>query len=670
VNVLDGNHILQATSVTVGPASFTAGVGTSAGVAQLSVPWTPIYAGSNQITVQLVSGLSGETLPGVGSQAAWNLTVYFFYDTSNGNANSWTHSQTVLQQTNVPSAQQASAPWPNPQTNPPCFSEPTGNAVLWGQINVPVQWPIEKAHYGNSCSYKSSSKVDRWGMNTTACFQTQPFCASLSIGDGNSNASTITWSYSSNVTLPAGISSATATWWQKYNLATSASGGIVCIVPQSDYPLPSGYSGGTGTHSASILNTVFNLCQTQNPPSPGYSSPQAPALLDSFTNTCNYLGSFSGASLGGSGAWQQENLNLTAFAGQTVSVAFGFIEGTLDCGGTANIQPGNGWNIDDFSVQMSGGTPAPVSDSYASCQAGQPGLSISSDLWEQPSASSLAPTLSALGVSAPPTGSAWVAAANDGGIYTLNPNMWDSLYSRPIDLSDALNATIHFNYLWSDVFWVNPGVFPYYDYGMSPQQDFVLQVSPAVSSSVSPWTQIWSADNWTSLSNGHDAHSVGTISGSSGLIYGGQVRVAYQGWQSVSISLDAYVGEVIQLRFLVGTNCGYNSIYAEFNYPMISSATGQPLPTGAFLSGVNITGATVISAGSPSVPAPSFPAGGSSRMAWTLVDTPAASASSSHGTSSRQTPWTPRTSSYLPPSVLSDSLGIASPASMGLPRWA
>ncbi len=661
VNVLDGNHILQATSVTVGPASFTAGVGTSAGVAQLSVPWTPIYAGQNAITVQLVSGLSGETLPSVGSTSSWNLTVYFFYDTSNGNSNSWTHSQTVLQQTNIsPTA---------------CAQQPTGNAALWGQINVPVQWPLEKAKHGASCSYAQKSTADVWGMNTTSCFLTQPFCASLSIGDSNTcggGCSSVTWAYSSNVTIPAGISSATATWWQMYNLATSADGGIVCIVPQSDYPLPHGSTNGESGNILAILDTVFNTCQTQNPPSPGYSSPQAPGLLDDYAGACNYLGSFSGSSLGGSGGWEQENLNLSAFAGQTVSVAFGYVAGTLQCGGTASVQPGNGWNIDDFSVQVSGGPTSAVAQTSAACQTGDPGANISPDVWQQSSTASLAATLTALGASNAPTGGAWVAGANSGGIYTLNPNMWDSLYSRPIDLSNALNATINFNYLWSNVFWVyfDTGGFqgPPWDYGMSPQQDFILEVAPAVSTSVTPWVQIWSANNWSSYSNGYDSHYVGHIAGSSGGLYGGEVAVSSEGWNKVSISLNAYAGEVIRLRFLVGTNCGFNSLYASFNYPMLSSATGAALPSGAFLSGVNITGATVIPPGVPAVAGGGYLAAGGPSAAWNYYSAPASA--QQNGARSGPGVSLPLYAGLVSPGPgTTQGFGVDLPTAPGLARW-
>lgn len=592
VDVLDGSHILEATSVTVAPASLETGVGVVPGVGQLSIPWTPIYAGANAITVELVSGIQGETLPGAGSVSSWNVTVYFFYDTSQGNGNSWTHSQTVLTQTNV-----------NPNT---CFQQATGNAFLWGDMSVPTQWPLELSQHGTACGYHSTSGSDVWGMNTSSCFITTPYCASLAIGDGNSNASSVTWTYSSPVTLASNVVSASASWWQKFNLVSGASGGIVCIVPTADYPLTNGNTGGTSSSDQTILNQVYSLCQSQNPPSPGYNSPQAPALIDYFVGACNYLGSFSGASLGGSGGWENEQLNLTQFAGQTVRVAFGFIEGTLLCGGSSYPQPGNGWNIDDFSVHVAGGSNAPVPASYSTCgTTANQGQNVPSDVWNQPSAAALAPTLSALDVAAPPTGYSWVAGAvGAGGIYTLNPNMWDSLYSRPIDLSNALNATINFNYLWSDVFWVyyDSGGFqgPPWDYGMSPQQDFLLEVAPAVSTSVTPWVQVWSANNWSSLSNGADSHFVGHIAGSSGVAYGGDVAVSYEGWGKVSLSLNAYVGEVIRLRFVVGTNCGYNADYATFNYPMIGTS-GATLPSGAFLSGLNITGSTVIPPGTASL---------------------------------------------------------------------
>ncbi len=595
VDVLDGSHILEATSVTVAPAALETGVGVVPGVGQLSIPWTPIYAGPNAITVELVSGLAGETLPGTGSVSSWNLTVYFFYDTSQGNTNSWTHSQTALTQTNVNSTR--------------CLSQPGGDAVLWGYTDVPAPWP----YVPSACNYTSSSTgygPGTWGMDVGTCFVTTPYCASLGIKDVTNTGptgcptnpsdlcgnNTIKWAYSSPVKLNSSIVSATASWWQQFNLATSSNGGIVCVVPAADYPLPAPTSNGDITDTA-VYNAIVNFCQVQLPPSPTYNSPETPMYL--YDGLCYELASFSGASLGGTGGWEQETLNLTAYAGQTVRVAFGYVEGTLACGGSSTGAVG--WNIDDFKVSVTGGFPTVVSQAYSSCGT-SPGKFVSGDVWQQAPSATLAPTLSALGIAPPPTGSAWVSGAIDHGILTLNPNMWDSLYSRPIDLSNALNATLNFQYAFSNVFWTQS---PPLSYANSPQQDFLVEVAPAVTTSVTPWVPIWSANNWSSYSNGQHSYVVGHIQGSNSPAYGGTVVVArtdsLTGWTQVSLSLSAYAGEVIRLRFLVGTNCGSDTDgYANYPYPMLNSQ-GNPIPSGALISGVNITGATLIAPGSPSI---------------------------------------------------------------------
>jgi len=595
VDVLDGSHILEATSVTVAPAALQTGVGVAPGVGQISIPWVPIYAGANNITVELVSGLAGETLPGVGSVSSWAVTVYFFYDATQTNGNSWTHSQQILEETNVPSTPGAG-----------CYQQPGGNAALWGAIDVPQEWSLASKAGGTACTYSSTYGNDKWGMDVGTCFITTPYCASIAIKDGTSNLNTVTWAYTANFTIPSGTNSAVVDWWQEFNLATSQSGGIVCVQQQSAGPLPAG----SGTNPA-VLSAVFNTCQTELPPSPIYNSPAAPSLYNG-AGTCYEMSSFSGASLGGSGQWQEEKLNVTAYAGETIYVAFGFVEGTHTCSTGTLPSPAQGWFIDDLSVSVSGNAnPAPVSSDYSSCPTS--GGNIPGDLWSIVPSTELSSTLSALGSPGPaPTGSAWVAGAWSDGVgstLTLDPNMWDSLYSRPIDLTGALNATLNFNYLWSDVWWVeNSPYFPPFDYPMAPQQDFFLQVAPAVTTSATPWTTVWSANLWSgNVYNGADAHFIGYVyDGHSNVYPGGEVAVFSMGWHPVSISLNAYVGDTIRLRFIVGTNCGGNTAdpYAYFDYPEMNAANpSETLPTVAMLSGVNITGVTVIPPGSsPAVP--------------------------------------------------------------------
>jgi FlaG/FlaF family flagellin (archaellin) len=578
ISVYDGSHILGSQTLTIGGSATNATGLTTLGTGQLSVSWTPLYGGSNPISVKITTSTVGQILPGVDNAATWPVTVYFFYDSTTSNVNSWSHSQESLVQTNV-----------NPQT---CYVPPGGDAFLWEYINNPVEWP---GFSTTSCAPPQSDSAFNWGEDHTYCFITTPYCASLAIRDGGSNENSVTWAYSSPITVPASASSVTASWWQSYNLAPSANGGIVCIDPPGVT-----LTAGVATSNA-VLNSI-NYCVSETPPSPTYSSPAAPAVENG--GICYFNPSFSGSSLGGTGGWQNEKMNLSAYAGQTVRIAFGYIEGdTAACLGTTN--PELGWFIDDFTVSASGGpaNPATLSQAYSACAS--QGANIPTDLWEIESQSALGGTLAGMGLPANsvPTGSAWVAGAWKNGVLTLDPNMWDSLYSRPIDLSSALTATLNFNYAWGGVFWSDTGGYgPPYFYPMSPQQDFVIEIAPAgVATTVTPWVQVWSADSWTaSQYNGADTRFEGVIAGSASWT-GAGVAVGAQGWHSVSISLAAYVGQVIQLRLLVGTNCGNAPGDAQFNYPMTES-NGNTMATGAMLSGMTITGTTTISAsiGAPS----------------------------------------------------------------------
>lgn len=599
LSVYDGTHILGSQTLSIGGSTASASGLVSLGVAQLSVAWTPLYAGLNQITVQITSSTASQTIPGVENRAAWNVTVYFFYDSTNGNTNSWTHSQTALTQANV-----------NPTS---CDTLSGGSAYLWEDINVPEIW--SKA---SGCSLSSTYGADTWGMNYGACFSTSPQCGSLAIKDGISNQNTVTWTYSSPFTLTAGESSAVVNLWQEFNLALYASGGIFCVVPSSSYPLAAGNAYQSGTGEDAALAAVLNCANNKvNSPSPTYNSPSSPDLSNGYGD-CYGIPTFTGGSAGGTGGWQQETLNLTSLIPNSGStsyyVAFGFIEGdtTSDegsyygCGGAPTVE--TGWNIDSFSLSIGGGPTSPVSQSSGSCPSS--GSNIPADVWQlSPNPSSVDSTDAAMGTTAPPTGTAFVAGAWSGSTLVLDPNMWDSLYSRPIDLSSATAATLNFNYLWSDVYWEYGYDSLDYLYGDTPNQDFILQIAPTTegTSTAPAWVQVWSANDWSLYQySGSDSHFLGYISGSNSIydsLGAPGVAVSSMGWHSVSINLNAYLGQVIQLRFLVGTNCGATPSsgssatagWADYSYPMVSSSTGADIPSGAMLSGINITGTTSIS---------------------------------------------------------------------------
>lgn len=584
VNIMDGDHILGSQTVTVGPASSSAAGLITPGVAQISTSWTPLYGATNPINVTLVSGTAGDTLPGIGSYGTSNVTVYFFYDNGVNNANDWTHNDLVT--------------WDGDDNE--ALSPPVGQQPYYqDDSNIPDGYNDGEL-YGAGTAGQGT-----WGLDTDTCYENLWVCQSNVIVDPSDNVITtsncgghhqpacttdqgdVAWVESSAITLTGGESSASASWWQAYVLAPFETGGVVCVAPGSTT-----CSGSGTTNFASATTTTAGLVN----PSPGYTGnlqwdytgSACQQTLNAFTNANTGLTYSSTDPTGYTpDSWQFETVNLTQWipatsgATTTVTVYFGLVGGyETSCGGTAIASTG-GWWIDQFNAYVSGGPLTPVTEGTASgagCGATF-GSYIPDDTWDLGTKG----TVDAFGVSGLPTGSqgAWVDAANNSGKMTLNPNMWDSLYSRSIDLTSAANATLTFNYVWSRI---TPN--------MDPPQGFIVQVSPVLPNGVVNWIQVW---NGNFLSSG----AVDTTN--------------YQTtWQSATVNLAGYVGEVIQIRFLVGTNCGGDGDdNTLINYPtqggQPNGATQGSGNSGAILSGVYVSGATTLSAGNPLAPAAVHP---------------------------------------------------------------
>ncbi len=529
VTALDGDHILGVESLTVGGATVSGNSGVQLGVATASLSWTPLYAGTNPITVEITSSTATQILPGVTNSATWSLTVYFFYDNMSNNVNSWTHSNMMLWQALVPSPGG-------------CFDPPVGQQIYyWDDQNVPNPWPSPKLG-GEGCPpYTTTNNLigplGEWGVTAGICHQEVWYCASLAVNDTISNPNgPIQWQASSTFTLSPGLTSAVASWWQQFDLAPFENGGVVCV----------------NSHS-------LNCWQKSPQPAPGYTG-----TINYYTGSrCdNNIASFTGPSGGGSGGWVHESLNLSGFIGQpSVTIYFGYIQGDNGqfCDGSTT-HAGTGWYIDDFRVLVSGyanqGILKDGQGNGYNCGS-EPGQNIPNDLWSLVPNAGPSGYLSLHGFPNPaPTGHAWVAGnLTSSGMLMLDPNMWDSLYTRPIDLTQATSATLTFNYLWSR----NPT-------SIDPPMGFVLEISPVLANGQAQWVQVWNANLQPS----------GTIPFDNK-------------WNNATVPLNGYVGEVIQLRFLVGTNCGGDGDgYVPYSYPL-------PSPSAAMLSGIEIAGSTSIS---------------------------------------------------------------------------
>ncbi len=584
VSIYDGSHILGTQSLAVGGSSVSSTGSALLGVGQFSVPWTPLYAGVNEITAVITSSTAGQILPGIANFATGNLTVYFFYDATKDNSNAWTHSQLTLYQANV-------APQSCDQPSP------GSSAYYWDGHAVPQEWPTAVSQ-GVPCSYSGTNYAgpDSWGMDGQTCYNTQWQCASLAIMDSTGNPNSVQWAFTSPITIPAGSTTATATWWMKYNMATYTNGGAICITT-NPANLPSGSS---WSYTQYLAN-----CDINNP-GPTPTNNQTTVQVYDGGGTCYLEPVFTGPSAGGTGGWQSETVDLSRYIGSTVYIAFGYVEGdTTNCG-TSSVSAQTGWFIDNFKVT--------VGSSQSNTPYVSGATSVPTDVWGVYSGAALSPSLAALHAGAPPTGSAWVSAAWDGSTAVMDPNMWDSLYSRPIDLSTAINAQLTFNYLFSNVFWVGPSSLgPCYVMTADPAQNLELEIAQA---NTANWVVVWSANSeeYTGCTGyptvvGY-TYSSYNVYEYYGYLSGHTATVSTWGWRPVQLNLNGYTGQVIQLRFVEGTNNGGNgapggseAYDTNVCYPMTTYTNAKcnpgntPLPTGGMISGIYVTGNTSIHPG-------------------------------------------------------------------------
>jgi hypothetical protein len=589
VSVYDGVHILGSQTLTIGGSSSGPQGNTSLAQGQISIPWTPLYAGLNPITVELTSGVSGNIIPGAATTATWNVNVYFFYDPTTSNAHQWTHDDLALWQdpenpmdlncmmNNYTGIEGECTSAAAPFNGGYCMTTSISPSVSYytDDQSLSQMWPqaVSAVKNQGTCSYTSTDGKDKWGMvsayppSSNACYEYNQYCASLGIKDDEANQNSVKWAYSSTVTTPATASSAIASWYQQYDLSLSLTGGILCVVPAT--------STCPNTLTGSSIPT----------PDPGY-----PGTI--VYNSCtNVIPAFTGVSNG----WQQEQLNISLSPSMKTGnfyefrIGFGYVEG--DGNGCSSGSPiGTGWQIDQLKVRVSSpNTVQPALPLHMGCTnlgygiqipnscAGQtPGNDTSPDYWHIENAA----TLASQGISGTPFPGAWVDAGtytspycpNGGTCLSFGPNMWDSLYSPPIDLVNAISASLVFNYVFSRQVGA-----------MDPSMAFVVQISPDLSSGQRVWSQVFSAEQQNDVTS----WDLGW-------------------WHNVTISLNSFVGQVVVIRFLTitsgGSDCGCDTPAAfpteDQNYGInptsncVGSCYGE---SAAVLSGVFVAGNTSIS---------------------------------------------------------------------------
>ncbi|MDE1821952.1 MAG: hypothetical protein KGI98_14015, partial [Euryarchaeota archaeon] len=597
----DGSHILGSGSVTAAPASSSAGGNVSAGSGTLSFAWSPMFGATNAISVRITTATTDGIIPNVYQYAVWNLTVYFFYDDGGAGENVWTHQQLSL--------------WQDAQS-PACGTPLTGQSIYYsgGKTNVPVMWPQGPSSstfqgyeppgnpypsygVGSSYGYYSTGNAvsctdnfydtntgittfingyipgypnlevtgctsnpstnyyfqmkdnignyegycpGHWAMDGMgpadtgatgdACYAVigSTFCASLGILDDFENPDFVTsWAYSSPITIPGDAgTSAYAQWFQRYDLSASFTGVVACVSYSTN-----GGSTWQGTGSNAACNAgPRGIIPT---PGPGYTGTVP------LGGSCTPVSTFTGSSASGTFGWELERMDLSQYAGDMVRIGWDYLEGNLGgCGGANPTSPQAGYWANSLDIYTTNGGTITSSD-----QVTPP--AIPPDLWH----AATRPYLAGLsGYGAPPATAqgGWLAAAPSGtGTLTLDPSMWDSLVTRPVSLTNAAGATLSFDYLINR----NTGA-------AAPAQGMAVFISPVLSNGATSWIQIWN---------------------------GGTDGVSGTSWNHAGpISLTGYLGGVVELAFVAGTNN--------------LASVGYPNPGAMMVTDVTVSGPTIVSA--------------------------------------------------------------------------
>jgi FlaG/FlaF family flagellin (archaellin) len=609
LQVFDGSHILATTSITVGPATASSSENVTEGAGQLSTSWTPLYASTQPIRVIITTSVeTAKVLPNVGQSAQWNVTVYFFYDNGAAGQNSWTHTQLALAQ--------------EPQ-DPSCWPATSGTGIYYyeGKTNIPVEWPQAPNATNNgdtndgdtasgSCTtVNSAGTIISNGYTSTGacggggCGSCNPFgtywvvddlfgqqddyvcpgswemtpaskggysyqygcnvitasyaCESLGILDNaGQNDYDGAWTYSSPIYIAPG-DTGYASWYQRYDLTFSDSGGTVCVAYAASRSAlktaPSGVTAGSP-----ICNTPSG---TSLVPSPGY-----PGSIP-WGSCAAPVQAFTGSSAAGTFGWQLETVNLAQYAGDWISLAFNWFEGDITGCGSAPQFSGYGWWINDLNVYTSNTATvtnsASISEGTGTCNK-QSNMAqgsghytwsypefIPNDLWSQIPNATLSGYAGYTAQIPKGTQGAWISAFPNGAgtTFELDPNMWDALTTRTIDLTSAASATLNFQYITND----ENGA------GLAgaegaPALGLEVFITPVASNGQTQWLELYQAADgmasWTS---------------------------------SGSISLSAYLGEVVQIQFIAASNCNQDG-------------NGYPITGGFGVADVQVTGTTIISA--------------------------------------------------------------------------
>ncbi len=614
LQVYDGSHILGSGSLTVGPASSTAGGNMSVSVGVLSFPWTPLFGSVNAISVKITSPNTAAIEPGLHQYGVWNLTVYFFYDDGGAGENVWTHQQLSLWQdaqspacgtplsgqgiyyyggnSNIaqewPQGPQGSIPYTFPGYVPygvtvsPSYTQgtnygyySTGNGASctdnfynqdsgvttfvngyisgypnWypggGCTNPGVNyWYQQKDLIGNPEGYCAA----HWAMDTMgpadtgatgdACYAVvgSTLCASLGILDDFENPNFVSpWTYSSAVTIPSDPgTTAYAQWYQRYDLSASFTGVVVCV----EYSTNGGTSwAGTGANAACNAGPGG----TVPTPGPGYTGTVP------LSNACSSISSFTGSSASGTFGWELEKMDLSQYAGDMVRIGWDYLEGDLaSCGGSNPTSPAVGYWANSLDIYTSNGGAVTANDQF-----GAP--AIPPDLWHNVPKSTYS-LFTGYGALPTMAQGAWIAAAPNaaGTSLALDANMWDTLATRPIALSNAASATLSFDYVLNRA-----------TANGAPAQGLGVFITPVMSNGQTAWIQIWN---------------------------GGTSGTSSANWNHAGpISLSGYLGEVVELAFVAATNNG----------PQVYPYNGAMMVTDVTVSGATTVSAIAFSHSAPS----------------------------------------------------------------------
>jgi hypothetical protein len=479
--------------------------------------WRPLATGMRSVRVEVdpINELA-EVFDWFNNYASYKTFVYFFYDDMEGGTSKWSHSTTLLNINGEGPLDFFGASYTKVDTNV-VKGWSYGTDLTTGVVNTTKQ-----CHSYNTSYYMAEPKASGSTGNGTRGLPND-------VNAANVNKTAVTPTL--NLT---GYSSVKLTFWQKYNLAQNRNGGILGLMFYEGGTWKLKYIVPSGTYTGALATNVthYDIAITGWP--------------QSQIKWC-----WNGVSSGGTNNWDFVDVDLMSLIPNSVPssylnqvrVVFKYLQ-VNGLGGT-----GDGWYIDDVQIKATRAATDPTSGDR--------------DVWSFTTTQNRTGNL---------TAHAWWNRNPDPAQPGLKPGIDNSLISIPIDLTNAITATLGAYFKFN----IN-------SQSGTPPDSLRVEVTP-------DGGQTWHAINL-------GVRTCQNLSGTDTYIVNGKsfsgVNAGYNWVEAgtlsrLNIDLSDWRGHQIQMRFRIVTNSLLNGATpTSYNHYKVNSA-----PWGVYIDDITVTGTT------------------------------------------------------------------------------